>query len=368
MAGGQLPRAPSAFPLPRIAVALVLAAVALGSPAFFPDAVSHRSTVYAQSRTVTVVSQSGRDVPAMLWRDPERLERRELFYGPGGRSHQPDAHATYRFLKEDLSGSHPKFDVQDSHGVRWKVKLGTEARPETAASRLVWAAGYAADEDYFVNEVHVDAMPAHLHRGQHLVDAGGVVHNVRLKRASDRPITIGDWSWRKNPFSGSRELNGLRVLMAVINNWDLKDVNNSVLEVSTGADAGAVEQVFEVKDLGSSFGSTRLERTDHANGNLPDYQNSSFITHVTSNTVSFRTPQRPDWIVLANVPQYFMRLRLLWIGQDIPRSDAKWMGHVLLQIPPDEIRNAFRAAGYTETEVEGFTVVVESRIRQLNNL
>ena len=52
------------------------------------------------------------------------------------------------FVDEDLKGSNPKFVVRDAAGVKWKIKLGTEARPETAATRLVWAVGYSADEDY----------------------------------------------------------------------------------------------------------------------------------------------------------------------------------------------------------------------------
>ena len=34
--------------------------------------------------------------------------------------------------------------VRDAKGVKWSVKLGIEARPEVAASRLVWAVGYLA--------------------------------------------------------------------------------------------------------------------------------------------------------------------------------------------------------------------------------
>ena len=36
--------------------------------------------------------------------------------------------------------------------MKWRVKLGVEARPETVASRLVWAVGYYANEDYFLPE------------------------------------------------------------------------------------------------------------------------------------------------------------------------------------------------------------------------
>src|SRR5689334_12824532 len=74
---------------------------------------------------------------AVLWREPTNIRTRNLFYGPGGKEHEPKA--PYRFEKEDLGGTNPKFDVTDANGVRWGVKLGPEAESETAASRLVWA-------------------------------------------------------------------------------------------------------------------------------------------------------------------------------------------------------------------------------------
>ena len=42
----------------------------------------------------------------------------------------------------------PKFDVEDDQHVQWRVKLGEEPQSETAATRLLWAAGYFVDEDY----------------------------------------------------------------------------------------------------------------------------------------------------------------------------------------------------------------------------
>jgi len=57
-----------------------------------------------------------------------------------------------------------------------------------------------------------------------------------------------------------------------------------------------------------------------------------------------------------------------WIGRDIPRGDAKWIGELLSQLSRDQIRDAFRAAGYSPAEVEQFSDVVEKRIAQLQNL
>ena len=48
--------------------------------------------------------------------------------------------------------------------MHWKVKLGDETKAETAATRLVWAAGYYTDEDYYLPELRVDNLPA-LERG-----------------------------------------------------------------------------------------------------------------------------------------------------------------------------------------------------------
>src|SRR4051812_39955647 len=89
----------------------------------------------------------GKGTP-VLWRMPSDIASRDLFYGPGGKAHEPKG--PFTFDKEDSDGSNPKFDVIDQDGVHWRVKLGPEVRPETVASRLVWGAGYFANEDYFV--------------------------------------------------------------------------------------------------------------------------------------------------------------------------------------------------------------------------
>src|SRR5690348_15551284 len=62
-------------------------------------------------------------VRTTLWREPQDIRARNLFYGPGGAEHAP--HSTFTFLKEDRKGSNPKFDVEDENGVKWKVKLGS---------------------------------------------------------------------------------------------------------------------------------------------------------------------------------------------------------------------------------------------------
>lgn len=303
----------------------------------------------------------------MLWRNPADIRSRNLFFGRGGKEHAP--HTIFTFIKEDLNGTNPKFDVRDEDGVKWRVKLGAEARPETVTARLVWAVGYSTNEDYFVPELRVENMPAHLHRGQSLIGPGGTIHNARLRRFLKEEKKTGRWQWRHNPFTGTRELNGLRVMMALLNNWDLKDENNSVYEDRRPQSLEGPEQVYIVSDLGASLGTTGRSWTQAmSKGNLKSFSHSRFIAKVTDDYVDFNIPTRPALIDVFDLPDFIGKLRLRWIGKGIPRADARWIGQLLAQLSPDQVRDAFRSAGYTPREVEGFTRVVEERIAELNGL
>jgi hypothetical protein len=314
-------------------------------------------------------------IHAVIWRDPGDIASRNLFYGPGGREDAPDA-AKFTFVKEDLDGTQPKFDVRDPDGVNWKVKLGAEARPETAATRLIWAVGYSADEDYFVREATIAEAPTHLRRGSNLIKPNGVLYDARLER--DRQgKKIGEWRWKNNPFTGTRELNGLRAMMALINNWDLKDINNVVIQInhekrSDDASPGRSEdrtQVYLIGDLGASFGSTGIRLPlSTARGNLKAYSHSKFIRKVTPEYVDFNVPTRPALILAFALPDFISRLKMRSIGKRIPIEDVRWIGGLLAQLSPSQIRDAFRAAGYADKEVEGYARVVESRIAELQKL
>jgi len=294
----------------------------------------------------------------LFWSDPSERPARDLFYGPGGKAHQPLG--PFTFVKEDLNGSNPKFVVRASDGVEWKVKLGPEARPETVATRLAWAAGYYANEDYFVPDMRIAGLPAHLLRGQKLIGAGGLVHDVRLKREDEKKI--GTWQWDKVGFARSREWNGLRVLMALINNWDLKDANNSVYRKGS-------QRIYMVSDLGASFGSaSKTWPISRSKGNLNSYSRSKFISRLAPDTVDFQVPGRPSFFCLVNPKAYFMRVQLEHLGRNVPRADAKWLGELLARLSPAEIRDAFRAAGYSPNEIQVFARHLEDRITILTGL
>jgi len=302
---------------------------------------------------------------AILWRDPGKITARNPLYGSGGADHQP--RGTMVFVEEDHAGTNPKFYVRDQDGTKWTAKMGVEARPETAAAHLLWAVGYYTDEDYFVPRLIVEGMPPHLQRGQNLVGSDGTIENVRLKRHLKGQKKAGNWEWRHNPFTGTRKFNGLRVMMALMNSWDLKDENNAVYERESDADGP--RKIYVVSDLGASFGTTGYSWTQTmGKGNLKSYGHSRFISKVRPEFVDFNVPTRPALIYFFHLPGLIQRLRMRWIGKHIPREDARWMGDVLSHLSPEQIQDAFRSAGYSPQEVEGFAKILHERIAELTRL
>jgi hypothetical protein len=295
------------------------------------------------------------------------IKSRNLFYGKGAEKDAP--HTTFTFEKEDTGGTSPKFIVRDEDRVKWKGKMGAEVRPETVASRFVWAVGYTTDEDYFVPELQVEHLPKHLHRGQQFVKPNGTLESVRLKRYLKGQEKAGTWRWRENPFASTRELNGLKVVMALINNWDLKDINNAIYLEKNEEGSGGARDIYLVSDLGATFGTTGVSwRRAGTDGKLNFYSGSKFISKVKPQDVSFATPSMPFIFDVFYLPDFVMRMNMRGLGRHIPRDDVRWMARILAQLSPDQIRDAFRAGGYAPDQVEGFAKIVEGRIAELNKL
>ncbi len=105
-----------------------------------------------------------------------------------------------------------------------------------------------------------------------------------------------------------------------------------------------------------------------ARGNLHSYSHSKFLTRVTADTVDVGAPRRDSFFFLATPREFFKKLKLRAIGKNIPRGDAHSMGELPGRLSPDQIRDAFRAAGYSPKEVDGFATVVARRITALRNL
>lgn len=315
--------------------------------------------VFAEARAVILGNSR-----SVLWQDPGNIRARDLFHGSGGKQRAP--RGPFTFVKESRGGTNPKFVVRDEAGVEWKVKLGKESRSETAATRLIWAAGYFTDDNYVLPVLRVRGMPK-LSRGQSLVLPDGSMQNARMERAPQGARSTGSWKWKKNPFTGTRELNGLRVVMALLNNWDLKDSNTTIYTIN---EPHSTREVYLVSDVGATFGRPSYY-IPSGKSNAKQYARSKFVTKVSPETVSFRSPSAPSLASVFFLPHmiagiYSSRLRSL--GRDIPRDDARWVGEILSRLSPRQIRDAFEGAGYSPAEVETFSQVVSTRIAQLTEL
>ena len=299
---------------------------------------------------------------AVIWTDPGDIRSRDLYWGIGSEKHQPQPPVT--FEEEDRHGTYPKFDVRDAQGKKWRAKLGVEAQPEVVASRLLWAVGYFVNENYFLPQLHIDKLPPDLHRAKSLLRNGGEASKVRLQRRSGEKRT-GNWDWDHNPFVGTREFNGLRVMMALLRNWDLYDLNNAVLE----AESDPGRKIYEVSDVGTGFGGTGLRLRDkNCKNNLKLFQQGRLLSKVAPDFVDLTSPSHPTIWEFFDLPFYRVEYRAHHVSRHVPRADAKWIGSLLAQLSFDQIADAFRAGGYSPEEAKAFTEVVLARIHELTAL
>jgi hypothetical protein len=276
-----------------------------------------------------------RGVP-VLWRAPANIRTRNLYLGPGGAEMKPDL-SSIKFIEEEKGGYSKKFRIKDGAGREWVAKVGKEAQAETAAVRLLWAAGYETEINYLVPRLTIP--------GQ------GTFEDVRLEARPKSEKRVGEWKWSQNPFSRRREFQGLKVMMLLLGNWDIKDSNNEMISVK-----GANRLRYIISDLGATFGKTGslplFWRITRSRNNPEDYEQARFIEGVRDNhVVNFR---------------YGGKKREIF--DDITVPQARWLGGWLSQLSKGQIRDAFRAGNYDQEEVSILTDAVLDRIAQLRSL
>jgi hypothetical protein len=310
----------------------------------------------AQKPAVAARQADASGLPERIWHDPGDVAALDMINGVGGKAHAPDPSEAFAFVKEVSAPVTEKFDIVDARGVTWRVKLGDESQPETAASRFMWAAGYFTDEDYYVAKLRVTGLPK-LRHGQNQVSKDGTVSGARLERQRDPATKLGEWDWFDNPFVGGREFNGLRVMMALLNSWDLKAVNNAVFVVNG-------ERQYIMRDLGGTFGRTgnALMRTK---GRPKDYEDSTFVRTMTPDFIDFVLHSRPQFLGVLDLVNYRERTRMENIAKHIPRADVKWLAARLSKLSNRQIQDAFRAAGFDSTQAELLTRTLQMRIAAL---
>lgn len=308
-------------------------------------------------------SQSGKPV---IWSNPENISQRDLLWGPGSPELAPVG--PFTFVEEDKSGESPKFVVRDAREDKWTVKLGPEAQAETVSTRLVWAVGYFAEEAYYFDQVQIDGLPR-LSRGLDYV-SGDIVRGARFEPKRPNMKRGSTWDWRKNPFEDTRELSGLKVLMILLNNFDARAANNRVIYVDGQR---GTEARYYVTDLGATLGRAGGLGGTRTKNDLADFLSTKFVRGVDARdgVVEFDYDTRPRGFGHLSVLQPFYyrnEVAKEKAMRGIPVAHARWIGSLLSQLSDEQLRDAFRAAGYSETVRESYVTALRQRINELTEL
>lgn len=273
----------------------------------------------------------------VFWRDPGPVQSLDMIRGPGGGK---TPQTPFTFIEEDKSGTSAKIIVQDANRTKWIVKFGEEAKPETFASRIVWAAGYYAEPTYFIPQGQIQGS-RDLTRAKAFIQ-GGQFQNARFERMDDGPRDKR-WKLDDSKFKGSKELAGLKVLIMLLSNWDAKPENFAIVE-SEG------QAMYAITDWGASMGHP-AELMDRSKWDCVRYKkdSDSFIEGVDNGFVVFNHQGKRGEEVRHNIKV----------------DDVQWLMRRLGKLSEAQINTALKASGATAEETACFSEAFRTRLRAL---
>ena len=204
---------------------------------------------------------------------------------------RPDEDVTCRFVAEPVSGTTPKFDCKLPNGEVVKVKYGKaneETYSEVAASRLLTALGFGADQMFVVRSVQCDGCPRSPHLTLRCLAKTGIAwpcflggpdygtvrpvpHAVIERRMAGDAIEVTDgqgWAWfeldKIDPDRGGsprRETDALRLIAVLLSHWDNKSANQRLVCPPGGQrpDGSCAAPFAIMQDLGAEFGPRKVD-------------------------------------------------------------------------------------------------------------
>jgi hypothetical protein len=265
---------------------------------------------------------------AALWQEPANLATRDLFRGEWEAGFAPDPNVIYTFVRFKEGGANPGLIVRDPSGREWSVKQpihtdqGDEGPVEVVLSRVLSGIGYRQPPVYYLRRFAV-------------TDAFGTrtVNGGRFRLRSHGIKERSAWSWHANPFSATRPLAGLLVILLMFQSSDLKDANNSVFEVRRG---DLQERWYVVRDLGAALGETG--RFAPFRNDVDLFERQRFVLGVRGPFVSF---------AYRGFHQELVRDR-------ITTADVRWAAALLGRLNAGQWADAFRAGGYDPEVADRF--------------
>ncbi|MGE0100687.1 MAG: hypothetical protein AB7H86_12075 [Blastocatellales bacterium] len=327
------------------AMAIGLAAANINPAAVYGAGTPQKKEKKSKKSKKESAAPSAPGTPAM-WEDRGDVSQLNLFWGIGSEEEMPKA--PFKFDKEDTSGTNPKIKVIDANGIKWNLKFDEEVHAEVASSRIAWACGYMVEESYFMQSGKVEGVTG-LGRAKKFVGSDGSFTNGMFEKRPDEIARRAiNWTWESNPFVGSKELSGLAILNCLLSNWDAKSTNNNVLGMYDD-DGKTVKDWYLVADWGGTFGKTGGFMS-HTKWDLADYAKQAFIDDASGSTVKFHYSGKMGSSL-----------------RSIPKDHVKWFLGIVGKLSDDQIRDAFKASGAGQAEIDGFSAEIRKRINQLKS-
>jgi hypothetical protein len=158
------------------------------------------------------------------------------------------------------------------------------------------------------------------------------------------------WSWVDNPFVGSHELSGLKILMMLTSNWDAKDSRDGDGE-SNNSTIG--RDWYAVTDWGASMGKSggyfRRDRWDWIGYRV---QTAAFVRSAPGGNIvfSFKGKHRQD------------------IATGIRVEDVRWLLTYLSRVTDEGLQAGLLASGASPAVAQEYTSCIRARIGQLQRV
>ena len=291
-----------------------------------------------------------------IWREPSPADATDLRFGPGGEAWAPAP--PFTFVEEHLAGSQPCVAVRDARHRLWRVKWGHEAKPESFAVRLAAACGYFAEVTHYIGTGIIEGAEG-LSRARGCLDEQGRFHEARFE-LEDRSVRMlfdeHSWSWDDNPFLGTPQLSGLKILVMLLSNWDTKDRR----DVSRGSNTAifehrvsrwAREARYLITDWGGAMGKWGSNLVSRGRWDVEGFE---------AQTPQFVTGVRDGWVNFGYQGQ-----RTAEIARNISVDHVAWFYRYASRLTEPALRHGLCACGATDEEARRFARAILERIRQL---
>lgn len=297
---------------------------------------------------------------------PVAVSKMDILAGPKNPIiRKPGALVTCRYIepKEEQGGSVPKFKCKLTRsGEEVRIKYGRDSREifaEVAASRLLWALGFYADEDYYVRlkclgcpEKNPFRPEKNEKRITRTFDAAMLERNFAgaiVEASADQ-----GWSWNelekvdeKKGGATTVQKEAFKLLAVFIQHADNKPTNQRLAcykqDLQKKDDSSSCRKpILMIADLGSTFGAGASKITDDAKMDLESWKNKDIWNLSKEHDYLV---QHGSQICIGNLPNTKRAGEEGLFDPQISEEGRSMLADLLNQLRLEQIRDLFRAAG-----------------------